>query len=88
MRRTDRGMKVLSAAQVKHNVIPDYVLEALGVPTARAFRQRKRKELDIAIQAMWDVLLASAWTPAKDIGVILSMLQVQRKALSQKNWGK
>lgn len=69
-------------------MIPDYVLKAVGVKTTRAFRQRKRKELDLAIRAMQDVLFASFWTPAKDTGVILQMMETQRKALSQKNWGK
>lgn len=70
--------------------IPKWLLEQEQL-TAREWRQRKRREIQAAINALRAVNLGAAYTPTVKgvhIGVIWSDLLKLQRAWSQKEWGK
>ena len=54
--------------------------------TIKAWRTKKRRELDAAIKAMHVFLIGCAYTPARDTGIVLGMMEKNRAKLSVKEW--
>lgn len=54
----------------------------------RAFKARKRRELAAVERAVWNALNGAAYTPMRDIGVLLDRVREWRKACSAKAWGR
>lgn len=70
--------------------IPTWLLEEEGI-TAREWKQRKRRELKAAIDAVDALRLGCAHTPCVDgvyIGAIHQALQRLQAAWSKKEWGR
>lgn len=55
---------------------------------SRAFKARKRRELAALERAVLDALTGAAYTPLRDIGVMLRQVQAWRKDCSAKVWGR
>ena len=54
----------------------------------RAFKARKRREIAAAERAIWNALGGAAYTPMRDVGVVLAKVREWRKACSVKAWGR
>jgi len=73
--------------------VPRYVLDNIGIPTSRKYRQTKRTILKQVIKLVADdLLLGAAYTPKTDSGrgvlEILHDLEELNEKWSQKEWGK
>lgn len=70
--------------------IPKWLLEREKC-TAREWKQRKRREIQVVIDALHAVNLGAAYAPTVNgvhIGIIWSDLLKLKLAWSQKEWGK
>jgi len=54
----------------------------------RAFKARKRRELAALERAVFAALGGAAYTPMKDVGVMLNKVREWRLACSAKEWGR
>jgi hypothetical protein len=54
----------------------------------RAFKARKRRELAALERAVYNCLHGAAYTPLRDVGVVLRQVQEWRRNCSAKAWGR
>lgn len=71
---------------MKKEFLPDHVKK--DFPTMHAWRSHKRRQAKIARRAVHDLLIGCAFTPARQIGVILGEMDRVIEELSVKNWGR
>lgn len=57
-------------------------------PSLRAFKAQKRRDAKAAEKALHDLLVGCAFTPSRNVGLLLEQVQEIRKRFSVKEWGR